>query len=76
MEANLQWSKLDLLSEVYNDFDFNGLYLHLLCLNGFNRIIYVGEGKVSGQQTDYKKEYNKINFSKYSCCLLYTSRCV
>lgn len=67
MEATLQWSKLELLSEVYNDFDFSGLYLHLLCLNGFNRIIYIGEGNVANRQTDYKKEYYKNKFSKYSC---------
>ncbi len=67
MEETLQWSKVELLTEVYNDFDFNGLYLHLLCLNGFNRIIYVGEGNVSHRQKVYKEAYYKTNYDEFSC---------
>lgn len=67
MEATLHWSKVELLTEVYNDFDFDGLYLHLLCLNGFNRIIYIGEGDISRRQNDYKKAYYKTNYDEFGC---------
>jgi len=63
----LKWSNVELLKNVYSEYNFNGLYLHLLCLNGFNRIIYIGEGNILDRQTDYKKAYNKDNYNKYGC---------
>jgi len=66
-EVKLIWSDVNLLSDVYNNFDYNGLYLHLYCLNGFNRIIYVGEGNISNRQRLYQNQFNRPDFNKFSC---------
>ncbi len=70
MKINLAWSKSESFAEYQKLLfpDDPGLYLHIVSLNGFHRITYVGEAKcLRTRLNSYYVAYKSDNDNEYHC---------